>query len=464
MKLTTNALLAMGSLLCILMPLSAQQREKVARTEAVVVVEGTVREVFRSPRQNRTDILVQIEVSRCEARKRISGNQRVSVPAPGEPVYIHLYQLNNSVNPVASLDSYGTVPAERSQIRAFLVPRESGGWEGVFPDWYEVIAERSNETSPHDPAPGLPDSPKSSGNLFGMTTELIRVSNRAALKVTSVERGCAAQKAGLEIGDIIVAANGSAITSAEQLADSAKEKTAILLHVVDVNSGRVAQIELRVEKTVAGNVAPAGEEAPGSAPPVSPGRSLGVMAEPVTIGARTAMKVTRVEPDSPAAKAGLEVNDVIVDANGQPVTGVEQLTAAIRKSGPTLMLTVRDTRTGRNTPVKVELGGSMPEMKLPGGNLPGSEERQQSNKLGVVTELAFYNVEAAVKITEVEAGSPAQRAGLRVGMLILEANGTAVLHPNTLNELVRKSGVSLKLKVVSSEQGSPSLITVNLQQ
>ncbi|MBL8824105.1 MAG: PDZ domain-containing protein [Planctomycetia bacterium] len=463
MKPIMKVLLCLGTALLIMSPAAGQQRDKVAKSDAVAVVDGAVREIFRSPRQNRVDILVQIDVSRCEARKRINGNQRVSIPAPGESVYVHIYQLNTSINPVAALDSYAAVPAERSQVRAYLIPRETGGWEGVFPDWFEVTAERLNESSPSDPSPEIPDSPKTPVNVLGMTSEVIRVSNRTALKVTSVERGGPAQKAGLEIGDVIVAANSLPITSAEQLTTLAKEKSAFPLHVVDVNTGRVAQIELRIEQAAAGNLPPAADDKPNTTPPSAAGRSLGVMAEPVTIGSRTAMKVTRVEPDSPAAKAGLEVNDVIVDANGQPVTGVEQLTAAVRKSGSTLMLTVRDTRTGRNTPVKVEMGGNMPEINLPGGGLPANDAKQQANKLGVVTELAFFNVEAAVKITEVEPGSSAQRAGLRVGMLILEANGTPILHPNTLNEVVRKSGATLKLKVVSSDQGSPSSINVNLQ-
>ena len=54
-------------------------------------------------------------------------------------------------------------------------------------------------------------------------------------------------------------------------------------------------------------------------------RSLGVSAEPITIGQRTGMKVVGVQPDSPAQKAGIEPGDVIVAANGVPVTGAEAM-------------------------------------------------------------------------------------------------------------------------------------------
>jgi serine protease Do len=440
----------------------AQQREKVAKTEAALVVDGVVRQVFRSPRTNRTDYLVQIEVSRSEARKRLAGAAKVTMPVPGDSVYVHVYQLNSSVQPVASLDSYGAMPAERAQIRAYLVPRESGGWEGTFPDWFELTSEQSADVSKLDPAPSLPEA--TAGKSLGMTSELFKISNRQGLKVTSVERGGPAQKAGLEVGDVIVGVNGVPVTGQEQLDSLSRTKPVLSLHVVDVNSGRVAQIELKVE-AVAGGLpsAPATPDVP-QVPglPSAPTRSLGLAAEPVTIGQRTAMKITRVEPNSPAAKAGLEVNDVIVEANGQAVTGTEQLSSAVRKSGSTLTLTVRDSRTGRNTPVEVALGATKAELPLPGGPLDNDPGMKKSSKLGAVTELAFYNIEAAVRITEIEQGSPAERAGLRVGTLILEANGKSVLHPNTLNEVVRSSGPTLKLKIVEPNSTTPNTINVAL--
>ena len=89
-------------------------------------------------------------------------------------------------------------------------------------------------------------------------------------------------------------------------------------------------------------------------------RSLGVSAEPITIGQRTGMKVVGVQPDSPAQKAGIEPGDVIVAANGVPVTGAEAIGAILHKSGTTVSLTVRDTRTGKDARVDVKLGGEEP--------------------------------------------------------------------------------------------------------
>ena len=175
---------------------------------------------------------------------------------------------------------------------------------------------------------------------------------------------------------------------------------------------------------------------------------------------RTALKITRVDPDGPAAKAGLEPGDIVVAANGVPITGPEQLLGALRKSGPTLKLTVRDSRTGRDTEVAVNLGTDSPAKPLP--TEVDAPLAATPGKLGAVTELAFHDDDFAVKVAEIEPGSPAARAGLRPGTLIVAAAGKPVLHPNDLNDAVRKSSGTLKLTILDPTSGKKKDIDVNL--
>lgn len=201
---------------------------------------------------------------------------------------------------------------------------------------------------------------------------------------------------------------------------------------------------------------------PSTPPAQAPKISLGVSAEPVTLGSRSALKVTRVDPAGPAAKAGIEQGDILVAANGAPITGPEQLLGALRKSGQTLKLTVRDSRTGRDTEVAVDLGTTKPTKPL--SVEVGAPEGVSSGKLGAVTELAFHDDEFAVKVTEVEAGSAAARAGLRPGVLILAANGKPMLHPNDLNGAAMKSDGKLRLTIVDPNTGKKSHLDVNLMK
>jgi S1-C subfamily serine protease len=303
-----------------------------------------------------------------------------------------------------------------------------------------------------------------------MTTEPLKIQDRIVLRVTSVERGSPAQQAGLEIGDLIVAAKGAGLSGADQLEQLAQSGEAIPITVVDIHTGRTADVELRPGGQTTASTVPAppkstepkpSEDMKPKTPPPAPPRSLGIAAETVTVGQRTALKVTRVTPDSPAAKAGIEQGDILVAANGAAITGAEVLATALRKSGPSLTLTVRDVRTGRETDVQVAFGdATRPATEVAKQTEPPvvpSEKR----KLGVVTELSFYDTEAAVKVTEVQPDSPGARAGLQPGTLILAANGKLMLHPNDLMEVARSSD-TLKLMVVDPRTGMKSTVEVKL--
>src|SRR5579885_1924952 len=45
-------------------------------------------------------------------------------------------------------------------------------------------------------------------------------------------------------------------------------------------------------------------------------------------------EITRVEDNSPAAKAGVKQGDVVLDYNGTPVEGVEQFVRMVRETPP----------------------------------------------------------------------------------------------------------------------------------
>jgi S1-C subfamily serine protease len=76
--------------------------------------------------------------------------------------------------------------------------------------------------------------------------------------------------------------------------------------------------------------------------------------------------------------------------------------------------------------------------------------------------MAFHNDEFAVKVTEVEPGSPAARAGLRAGNLILAVNGQSVLHPDDLTDAVRQAGRSFQLTVVDPASGREETVRIAL--
>jgi membrane-associated protease RseP (regulator of RpoE activity) len=180
---------------------------------------------------------------------------------------------------------------------------------------------------------------------------------------------------------------------------------------------------------------------------------LGIASERVTMGREAALKVTRVVPDSPAAKAGIEPGDILVKANDTALTSQDRLTAAVRENRGQLAITVRDVRTGRDVRVEVKSESYPP--------IPGASANNMK-PLGVKTELAFYGGEAVLKVTSVDPDSPAQRAGIEVGLLILQANGKPVAKPEQLTEAERQSRGRLELKVVDPTDRREQVIQIAL--
>ncbi|QDT75679.1 Periplasmic serine endoprotease DegP precursor [Lacipirellula limnantheis] len=435
-------------------PSYAQQREWLSKADAPLMVDGVVRQVFRSTVQGREEYLLQIDVQQSEGRKLAPEGSRVRFPGPGDSVYVHVSPRQDQAGRELIRGDRKDIPDEKSQVRAYLTPREQGGWEGVVPGWYEVVGNGAAGAGPDNQERDIARGSRSGESRLGMTTEALKVENRIALRVTSVERSGAAQKCGLEVGDIIAGAEESPITDAAQLEALAAKGKKFSLIVVDVNTGRGARVEIDPTEQ------PATDDAAGAQATQPPKASLGISAEPVSLGTRSAMRVTHVDPAGLAAKAGLEQGDIVVAANGAPITGPEQLLGALRKSGQTLKLTVRDSRTGRDTEVDVKLGDTKPVNPLP-ANVE-SPSFGSPGKLGAVTELAFHDDDFAVKVTEIETGSPAAQAGLRPGVMILAANGKPVLHPNELNDAVRKCAGILKLSVLDPTSGKKRDIDVNI--
>lgn len=432
---------------------------------AAVVVEGKVVGAYQSAVPQQEGLLVEIQARRSELGALPLGNARVDVPSPGDLLYVH----------VASTRGRVALPAPGTEVRVFLVPRDEGGWQGRANTWFEPLNAPEPRPMPQPIPDRAPTAPAPAGasalDLLGLSADELDVQGKYVLRVTAVERGKPAGQAGLEVGDIVIGYDGQPLGSPDALAARVAKGGTISLMVVDINTGKVAQVPVELARASAPAEPPGGLPTPTPTPRTepspapSPRRSLGITAEPVTVNGRTALKVARVDPNGPGGKAGLEPGDVLVAANGAPLTGPEQLAAALRKSGPTMTLTVRDTRTGKDVPVEVDFGEpvatSTPAPAPVPVPAPTPTRTGAGGGLGAVTELVFLDTEAAVKVTEVLPNSPAARAGLEPGDIIVQAAGKPVLHPNELTEAVRQASGSLDLTVIG--QGTNRRRTVRVE-
>lgn len=474
-----------GAAFCLLGVEAIGQSPAQPKEGASVIVEGTVREVYRSQRQTQVDYVVLIDVDRSEYGRAPANPKRVQAPAPGDQVYVHVFTPLDGFRG----NGHNSMPAERSHVRAYLYPRAQGGWAGAFPDWLDasnIEPQGRPAGEPEPPAdaaagpstrPGTP--PAVEGSMLprlGLRAEQVQVSGRLVLKVIDVAPDSPAGKAGIEPGDALIGINGGFITDLDQLSSAIlKGGSAVQFNVLDVRSGKTASVKVDVSSLLAAENARHKVE-PTPAPAPASTRSLGVKIEKVRLGFRTtAVRVTEVQEESPAVRAGLEPGDVIIAANSTPVEDLDQLNAAVQKSGPVMTLKVLDPRTRREVPVQVHLEAVAANTPVnrpgpdtlpapgptPAPTTPGAGA-SSARAIGLIVEAGTADLLPVVKVVQVTPGSPAEKAGIEPGDAIVGLNDKVIFAPDLLDEALKTAGNSFTLSVLDVKTGKKTPVKVSL--
>lgn len=165
--------------------------------------------------------------------------------------------------------------------------------------------------------------------------------------------------------------------------------------------------------------------------------------------------VASVIPDSPAADAGIEAGDVILEFDGQAVTEMREL--------PRLVASVR---AGKSVPVKVWRNGTEQVLQAEiraTSDAPaelassGKPAAGKPAKLGLALEELTPENRArfdlpkdagGVLVTAVEPGSPAAGKGIRPGDLILRVGNSAVTTPEQVIKAVDEARAGERKAVV----------------
>jgi len=164
--------------------------------------------------------------------------------------------------------------------------------------------------------------------------------------------------------------------------------------------------------------------------------------EPTTQGA----VVTEVVEGSAAESAGLLPHDVIVAVNDTPVESSRGLTEALKGYQPNDRVTLRVLRDGAEMPIQAILGErpAVAAKLIPRHNkwlyawretpFVGVKMQELNGQLA-----EFFGVEGGILITEVVADSPAARAGLKAGDVLINWNGAIMQGPSDLTADLRDS-------------------------
>ena len=199
---------------------------------------------------------------------------------------------------------------------------------------------------------------------------------------------------------------------------------------------------------------------------------LGVSVQDITPGLARALKLDQVrgallgdvDPDGPAAKAGLEPGDVIVEVNGKLVEDSRALRLLISSMAPgaTLNMRVLHSGTSRNVTLTLSELPAKERAKAESQNPREKPSRPEAleDRIGVAIaeitpdiaeQLKLPPTVKGIVVAGVESGSAADDAGLQPGDVIVEANRKPVRTAAEFESQITGRGAKPVLLVVQRE-------------
>ncbi len=181
--------------------------------------------------------------------------------------------------------------------------------------------------------------------------------------------------------------------------------------------------------------------------------------------------VNNLVPGSPAEVYGLQIDDIILRINEDPVRNSVEATRAIGKLAPGDVARIIYERSDKTYELDVSIG-ERPEKAdveraaaISRGLPPPAPKAQPHARVDIDTGVHVLDISAefrsaigmrsdqvGVYVESVDVGSAAERAGFKIGQVLLEADGVAISDVDKWRSIVlnakldKKSGLSLKLR------------------
>ncbi|MDE3104191.1 MAG: PDZ domain-containing protein [Acidobacteriota bacterium] len=186
-------------------------------------------------------------------------------------------------------------------------------------------------------------------------------------------------------------------------------------------------------------------------------------------------EIIHVDHDGPAGTAGLQERDVILQMNGQPVEGEDQLRRMLRETPAGRSVTLVISRDGQQQSVTARLANRaeverkawedhwrVPEPPQPQGEAPasnsflGASSLKAHNLIGALTSSSpytgatvmplstqlseFFGAQGGgVLVQTVDQNSPAEQAGLRAGDVVVRVGSAHLANSNDWLKALREN-------------------------
>jgi len=169
------------------------------------------------------------------------------------------------------------------------------------------------------------------------------------------------------------------------------------------------------------------------------------LARAFNIDNRDGAVVSQVEKDSPADKAGVVVGDVIVGVNGKPVRDSAELRNTIGLLRVDSEVSLDVIRDGEQQHLSAVIEAP------PSANLQGN--RLSEKLAGAYFQDVTIDGDPAIAVAAVEPGSPADRAGLEEGDIIVSVNRKRVGNAADMAEAIALNDHAVLLNIVRDGRG-----------
>jgi len=169
--------------------------------------------------------------------------------------------------------------------------------------------------------------------------------------------------------------------------------------------------------------------------------------------------ITKVLEDSPAEKAGLKADDVIVKLNGKEVDNYLTFRNSIAFIAPGTEIVLTIYRNGKEKEMEVEIG-SQAESVLGIANKWGL---QVQNLTKDTAKQFGYEVDDGVIVSKVTDDGAADSAGVRPGMLILNINRKRIGSVDEFNDTMKKLGEAKKVYMLVRHDSYAEYVLLKLE-
>ena len=191
------------------------------------------------------------------------------------------------------------------------------------------------------------------------------------------------------------------------------------------------------------------------------------MAKAMSLSDHSGALVAQVQPDTPAAAAGLQPGDVIRSVNGTKIENPRDLAVQVAAVAPGDDAKLDVVRNGKTSTIEVKVRQMPNDETADAGGNPAPSQAQLGLALGPITpdarnQLSLPNDTNGVVITGVKQGSPADQAGLQQGDVIVGVGNKPVENPGQAVQAIRTaiSGANHAVALRILRNGQPIYVAI----